>query len=216
VEVGEPQRRKFTAIGTDDQSYSPQMVGVPAQGQLAVYDATLERWIPQSGSINSTIQVESALYTASFIDQDPPGLGVAQQITLGAPDTTAYFSVDAAGAITCLQTDEYGVHLRFGIGREGAAGESQIYLRLLVNGVQFGNSAVAIIDNARIEIPAIFEGTLNLTANDVVTLEMIRDTDGDNSGGLRAGSPDVVGWNPSPSASLEFTRFAAVSALETT
>ena len=116
MEIGEPQRRMFTAIGTTDGSYSLQLKGEPAQGQLATYDAILERWIPQSGSISSTIKVESAFESASFVDQDPSGLG----------------------------------------------------------------------------------------------FEIIRDTDGNNSGGLRAGLPNIS-WNPSPSALLIITRFAAVS-----
>jgi len=191
------------------------MVGVPVNGQLAVYDATLERWIPQSGSISSTIKVEAALTAASFINQNPSNFGVSQQITFGDPVTTDQFSLDAAGVITCLETDEYTFRLRFGIGREGASGESLIYLRVLLNGVQFGSSAVAIVDNERIEIPATFEGVVSLVAGDIVTFEMVRDTDGNNSGGLRAGIPSVAGWNPSPSALVTITRFVAVSAGET-
>ncbi len=213
MEVGEPQRRKFTAIGTDDNSYSVQMVGAPANGQIAVYDATAQRWIPQSGAITSTIVIEQALQVASLDDQDPPGLGVAQQITFGPPTVTAQFGVDAAGAITCLVTDEYTFRLRLSVGRESNPGEAQLYFRALVNGTPIGYSAAAIIDNQRTEIPITFEGVANMTAGDVLTIEMIRDTDGNNSGGLRAGVPNVSGWNPSPSALVTVTRFAAASGL---
>ena len=210
MEVGEPQRRLFTAIGTDDESYSVQMVGDPANGQIPVYDATEERWRPQSGSITSTIQVETALQAASFVDQDPPGLGITTQVTLGDVQSTPFFSVDALGNVTCLATDEYTLRSRVGLGREGVVGESQLYLRFLINGTPTAYSVVAILDNLRIEIPATFEGAFSLTAGDVLTFEMIRDTDGDNSGGLRAGIPDVVGWNPSPSVLLTITRFVTV------
>ena len=208
-EVGEPQRRLLTAIGTDDESYSLQIVGVPTNGQIVGYDSALGRFVPKDPTGGTfTVTVETALQTASLVDQDPPGLGIAQQITLGAPQTTAFFDVDALGNITCLAGDEYTFRIRFGIGREGAAGESQIYLRSLINGVPTEFTAVAIVDNQRIEIPATFEGTIALNTNDVVTFEMIRDTDGDNSGGLRAGIPDVA-WNPSPSALVTITRFTA-------
>ena len=215
AEVGEPQRRLFTAIGTDDESYSMQMVGAPAQGQLAVYNATEERWEPQSGSINSTIVTEEALRTQSFADQDPVGLGAALQIVFGGAQSTPYFSDDGAGNITVLATDEYHLDAKFTIGRSGAAGESQIYLRALLDGVQTGTSIHTIVDNSRIEIPLTFTTTVNLTAGQVLTFEIIRDTDGNDSGGLTAGIPDVVGWADSPSASLVFTRFAAQSALVT-
>jgi hypothetical protein len=213
VEVGEPQRRLFTAIGTDDQSYSLQLVGVPTNGEVPVYDSADERWKPQPPTNPTfTVTVEEALRAASFVDQDPVGLGTALQVTLGAPQSTPFFSVDANGLITCLQGDEYTFDLNFGIGREGAAGESQIYIRTLVNGVQSGNSAVAIVDNARIEIPISFHGVLTLNTSDVLTIEIARDTDGDNSGGLRAGLPDI-GWNPAPSAQVVITRFVGVSSL---
>jgi hypothetical protein len=210
MEVGEPQRRLFTAIGTVDESYSIQMKGTPAQGQLAVYDATLARWVPQSGSINSTIKVETAFESASVVDQNPTGLGVALQVTFGGALNTPYFSDDGLGNITCLASDEYTIRIRVGIGRENSETEAKIYLRALINGVSTPYTAVAIIDNSRIEIPATFESTVPLQANDVLTFEVIRDTDGDNSGGLRAGTP-VVNWNSSPSALLIITRFAAVS-----
>lgn len=210
ADVGEPQRRLFTAIGTDDESYSVQMVGAPVNGQIPVYDATEERWRPQSGSITSTIQVERALEAPSFIDQDPPGLGITTQVTLGDAQTTPFFDVDALGNITCLATDEYTFRVRLGFGREGAAGESQLYVRFLVNGTPTNYSVVAILDNQRIEIPATFEGSFAVTAGDVLTVEMIRDTDGDDSGGLRAGIPTVAGWNPSPSALVTATRFVTV------
>lgn len=209
VEVGEPQRRLFTAIGTDDESYSAQVVGVPTNGQVLAYDSGTERFIPQNPTGGTfTVAVEEALQAASLIDQDPVGLGVALQITLGDAQTTPFFDVDVLGNITCLQGDEYTFRFRFGVGREGAAGESQLYLRSLVNGVPTQYTAVAIVDNPRIEIPATFEGTIALNTNDVVTLEIIRDTDGNDSGGLRAGIPDVP-WNPSPSALVTITRFVA-------
>ena len=227
VEVGEPQRRLFTAIGTDDESYSLQIVGVPTNGEVPVYDSADGRWKPQPPTNPSfTVTVEEALRAASFVDQDPVGLGTPLQVTLGAPQSTAFFSVDASltamsmcffsvdanGAITCLAGDEYTFDLNFGVGREGAAGESQIYLRTLINGVQSGNSAVAIVDNSRIEIPVSFHGVLTLNTSDVLTIEIARDTDVDNSGGLRAGLPDI-GWNPAPSAQVVITRFVGVSSL---
>ena len=195
MEVGEPQRRLFTAIGTDDQSYSLQLVGVPTNGQVPVYDTADERWKPENPTTPSfTVTVDEVLRAASLIDQNPPGLGVAQQISLGDPQSTAEFSVDANGTITCLAGDEYTFYIRLGVGREGASGESQLYFRSLVNGVPAEYSAVAILDNNRIEIPVFFTGTLTLNTNDTFALEMIRDTDGDNSGGVRAGVPDVA-WN---------------------
>ncbi len=109
-----------------------------------------------------------------------------------------------------MVTDEYTIRAKFSVGRDGGASESQVYVRFLVNGVQAGDSNHVIVDNPRIEVPFDVEGNGTLTAGDVLTFEVIRDTDGNNSGGLRAGIPDVVGWNSSSSARILLTRFVAV------
>jgi hypothetical protein len=153
----------------------------------------------------------TSLLAESLVDQNPTGLGVALQVTLGDAQTTEFFDLDTLGNITVLVTDEYAVRAKFTVGRTGVAGESQIYTRLLINGVQQGASSHTIIDNPRIEIPFDFEANGNLTAGDILTFEIIRDTDGDDSGGLTAGIPDVVGWNSSPSARVLFSRSTAVS-----
>ncbi|MCK4978105.1 MAG: hypothetical protein KAS36_14315, partial [Anaerolineales bacterium] len=63
--------------------------------------------------------------------------------------------------------------------------------------------------NPRIEINMYLESIGFLDAGDVVTCEIIRDTDGNNSGGLDPGVPDVPNWNPAPSASILITRLVA-------
>lgn len=158
------------------------------------------------------IKIEEALRASDFTDQNPTGLGVALQVTLGDPQTTTWFDVDALGNVTCLVAGEYGSILKVSTGREGAGLVAQIYLRILINGVQLGNSTHTILDNDRIEIPSSYDGTLVLAVNDVLTVEIIRDTDGTDEGGLRAGIPDVVGWNPSPSIQIIMNRTLAVVA----
>jgi hypothetical protein len=167
---------------------------------------------PSASGGDVTILVENALVTANITDQLPVGLGTALQVVFGAPQTTTWFDLDALGNITCLVADEYTVRLKFAVGRRGApAGVSQIYTRALINGVAQGFSSHAILDNPDVEIPFDFEGVGPLAVNDILTFEIIRDTDGNNSGGLYAGNPTVVGWNPSPSANLTISRFVAVT-----
>lgn len=158
-----------------------------------------------------SIVIETAILATSLVDQDPVGLGVPLQVTLGDAQVTDYFSLDAAGALTCLQTDEYTLRAKFTVGRENSSGESEIYTRGLINGVAVGDTSHTIIDNSRTEIPFDFEANGMLTVGDVVTFEIVRNNAGDNSGGLRVGVPTVTGWNTSPSVRLLISRFAAVS-----
>jgi len=156
-----------------------------------------------------TVKDEICLSSESFVDQNPSGLGIATQITFGAADATAQFSIDAAGNMECLEEDEYECAVTFVVGREGSGGIAQIYLRALINGSQVGSSRHAILDTDDFEIPLEYNVQFNLQVGDILTFEMIRDTDGSNSGGLRAGIPDVP-WNPSPSAFIQISRTLAV------
>jgi hypothetical protein len=167
---------------------------------------------PSASGGDVTILVENALVSANITDQLPVGLGTALQVVFGAPQTTTWFDLDALGNITCLVADEYTTRIKFAVGRRGApSGVSQIYTRALINGVAQGFSSHAILDNPDVEIPFDFEGVGPLAVNDILTFEIIRDTDGNNSGGLYAGNPTVIDWAPSPSASLTMSRFVAVT-----
>jgi len=158
-----------------------------------------------------SVIIETAILAASEVDQDPTGLGVPLQVTLGDAQTTDYFDLDAAGNLTCLQTDEYTMRAKFTVGRESNTGESEIYTRGLINGVAVGHTSHTIIDNQRTEIPFDFEANGTLTAGDVVTFEIVRNTTGDDSGGLRVGVPAVAGWATSPSVRVLISRIAAVT-----
>jgi len=160
------------------------------------------------GPVN--VVVERVLDANDFTDQEPSALGVPLQVTFGAAQSNAFFDLDALGNITVLSEDEFVWRARFVVGREGAGGESQIYIRSLVNGVQVGNSSHLIVDSPRVEIPVELEGVATLALNDVIAFQIVRDTDATNSGGLRAGNPSVAGWNPSPSARLTVDRYIAV------
>ena len=159
-----------------------------------------------------TVDIRSVLEASSFVDQIPTSLGVALQLTLGGAQATPEFSVDVLGNITCLIADQYNVRVRLVTGRRGGgAATAQIYARGLINGTPVGYSSHSIIDNADIEIPLTYSDVRNFEVGDVLTFQIIRDTDGNNSGGLYAGVPDVVGWASSPSALITIDRIVAVT-----
>ncbi len=154
-----------------------------------------------------------AIRVFSIIDQEPTGLGVALQVTLGAPQTTETWDLDAAGALTCLVDDEYTLSIKLQLGRRGSSGGlAQIYARMLVDGVQDTPSVHVILDSPDFEIPLVFFGNRHFQVGEVLTIEVIRDLDGANEGGLVAGNPDVPGWNDSPSVGILLERVTVVTA----
>lgn len=195
----------FKILGGTDPTL--QSLGVMTQG----IGFPLRDVEPTTSGGPVTVLVEEALSGGSNVDQDPTTLGVPIRISFGDAVSTPFFTMDATGLITCLVTDEYHLRAKFTVGRRGTpAGIAQIYVRLMRNGVQFGTSSHAIVDATDIEVPFDFEGVGVVSAGDVLEFQLVRDTDGANSGGLTAGIPSVAGWNPSPSARFRITRYVAV------
>jgi hypothetical protein len=154
------------------------------------------------------VLTEFAIDAASDLDQNPTGLGDAGkiQITFGPAQTTIDFDLDAAGQFTTLVTDEYYFQGKFEMGRDGQAGQSQLYLRALVNGSQVGYSTHLIVDSPRVEAPVSFTGYAVLQVGDLITFELMRDSDGGDSGGLTVGISQEPSWTFSPSARALITR----------
>ena len=74
--------------------------------------------------------------------------------------------------------------------------------RYLLNGVQIGNSLAAKVDNANTLVPWSSSIQFTATAGDVVTVEIIRDSAGNDSGGLFSVT-STTGWNIAPCASVQ-------------
>ena len=165
---------------------------------------------PSTSGGSVTVLVQNAIAANSFDDQDPVGLGTPMRVSFGPAQSNAFFDLAADGTLTVNTADEYTFRTKLTVGREGAGGESQLYVRVMLNGVQAGVSNHAIIDSARLEFPLVLEGVLAVDVGDVLWVELARDLDGADSGGLRAGNPDLVGWAASPSARLTIDSFIAV------
>ena len=201
-------------VAYDDITTNTNAYGIDILGQPA-YIPDPSEWhlkiIASGGSDSSSpskrIKSEVVARAASYVDQDPPGLGLAQQVALEDVQVVSdAFTIDASGLATCLIADEYTIKIKLAIGRTGSSGESQIYTRALLNGTPIGDPTHTIVDNARIEIPQFVDNQIEMAVGDTIALEFIRDSDGTNSGGLRAGNPDVAGWSDSPSAKLTIVR----------
>lgn len=164
-----------------------------------------------SFSAPTVINQEDFLVSAATSNQIPGALGAALQITLGPTQSTGPFDLDVSGTLTCKITGQYRFVFTAQAGRVGGAGTVNLFLRLLKNGAQDGNSVLARLDNASTVTPLRFNLTRNLVAGDVLAAEVLQDTSGiAGSGGLYAVTPAVAGWNLSPSASVQISQLQTV------
>lgn len=143
----------------------------------------------------------NASSTAS--SQQPIALDTSLQVEFGVAQVTSDIDIDVNGAITFKTAGKYIISPFFQYGRAGASGVSILFNRILVNGTQLGNSLGAKVDNADVLVP--WSSSIQFTAglNDVVTIEIIRDSVGTNAGGLFSSSPTAAGWNLAPCAAIQ-------------
>lgn len=138
--------------------------------------------------------------TSLDASQEPTGLGVPLQITLGAAQGTSSdpVMIDATGAITFNTEDKYIVNFRAHYGRVGGAGVSILMFRFLKNGTQIGPAYATKVDNADVLIPWDSSSfILNAAVGDILTAQIIRDSNGNDSGGLFAHT-SADGWGTAP------------------
>lgn len=162
-------------------------------------------------SAPTVISQEDFLLSSATANQIPAALGTPLQINLGPSASTPQFDLDVSGSLTCNITGQYRFIFTAQAGRVGGVGTVNLFLRLMKNGVNVGNSVLARLDNAQTVTPLRFNLTINLVAGDVLTAEVLQDTSGiAGSGGLYAVTPAAAGWAPSPSASVAISQLQTV------
>ena len=141
--------------------------------------------------------------TSTAASQQPTVVDTPIQVEFGALQTTTDIDVSATGDITFKTAGKYIISTFFQYGRTGATGTSLLLNRYLVNGVQAGSSLAAKVDNAEVLVPWSSSIQFTAAANDVLSIQIMRDSTGDNSGGLFAVNPTVAGWADAPCASIQ-------------
>lgn len=156
---------------------------------------------PAVTSLNPFLKFNSH---SSAVSQFPTGLGDANKITIefGPASSNTFFDLTVAGVGTFLQGGIYDILISVHFGRLTASGTSKLFGRVVFNGTPFEPSVSALIDNANIGFPAQFSiPKLSVSASDTIYFEIMRSSDGDNSGGLtNATNPD--GWHDASTAEI--------------
>ena len=140
--------------------------------------------------------------------QEPTLTDTPLQIEFGAAQGSGSDPVQllADGTVQINDTGTYDINVSLQYGRTGQALESLIHFRLLVDGVQLGRTASAKLLSDKLVIPFSHTFVYNGTVGEELTFEVIRDSTGNNSGGLFAEPTTLVGLADSSSASIIVTR----------
>jgi hypothetical protein len=167
---------------------------------------------PSTGGGEVNIVTEILVASSSTTDQGPTALDTPYQLNYGAGDTSPQVTVDASGNVEFLVAGNYHTRLEITLGRTATSGTALIFLRALLNGVEYPPITAGIImDDNNITIPIFFSVTDQHSIGDILTLEIYRDSGGTNDGGTYTLTPSLPGWFPAPSASVVVSRLQAVA-----
>ena len=177
--------------------------------QIGGYTGTLP---DNDGSINGIINgirygnwiitAETILRGASFATQDPVALDTPLQIEFGAAQPPV---LDLVGTFIAPDDGQYEIHYFLQYGRTGAGGVSWLLFYVELDGFQVGDTALAKLDGANDDVPMQSDFTIDLLAGQEVKAYIVRDSQGNNSGGLMTETPTTA-INGVPSATITVER----------
>tara|TARA_R100000544_G_scaffold16105_1_gene7630 strand:- start:4369 stop:4902 length:534 start_codon:yes stop_codon:yes gene_type:complete len=148
-------------------------------------------------------------------NQNPTGLGPSNaiQVEFGPAVLTGSdpVNLDATGSLFINTAGTYRIKVSFQFSRSGNTGVSELLFRVTDGlGNQLGRSIAAFINSANDEIYIENDTWLTLPAGIELKFELMRDSNGNDSGGLTRYTPTVDGgdeWNHAPCAAIRVERW---------
>jgi hypothetical protein len=168
----------------------------------------------EASTTGGTVNIinEDLIVSESLADQAPTAVDTPYQINYGAGDSSPQVTVDAAGNITFLEAGDYIVSFRGTLGRIKQNATAVVFMRGLLNSAEFPPiSFVIVMPDNDVAFPVNLTFNTQFQVNDVLTIEMYRDSAGENDGSLFAVIPSLAGWEQAPSAAILISRTVAVA-----
>lgn len=148
----------------------------------------------------------------SIINQGPSILDTPFQIAFGIAEGTINDPVMLAadGTITINQTGQYNVRVFLNCGGVSATDTAWLFFRFLINGTEATTPLLAKITDPGQTVYVEFERDRSFNAGDIIITQMIRDSQGDNTGSIISEAPVLGDWIDSPSAILVITELIII------
>lgn len=149
---------------------------------------------------------------ASTVAQAPSSVDTPLQLTFGAAQNSGTDPVmlNSSGQVTFNTSGSYAVRVKLQQCRTGSTGASILLSRVLINGVQYGSPAAVKMENPNVIAVTESRVVLNVTAGQTFSVQIMRDSSGNNSGGLVPQAATVTAWGTAPSALLVISRLEPV------
>jgi len=154
--------------------------------------------------VSNEILTEFMIFGESTSDQAPGSENSVLQVEFGAAQNTGADPVmlSAAGTVTINEAGWFGLDFTLNTDND----DGFLLARMLVNGAQVGGSYLLQTKRSRQETRQLHLPLILYAATDTITVEIVRDSQGNNNGGLESFNPSTGGWNDVPSASMSIYR----------
>lgn len=163
-------------------------------------------WVNPS-TLNN-VSISSSIEGSSTSNQTPSATDTALQVLFGAGSSNSDVSIASNGVITILNDGLYNLTINLNFGRTGTTGVAILLARILVNDVESGFVQATKIDTSANVNPVSLFSLRRFSANDTIKVQIVRDSGGNNDGGLIAVDPVIAGWGTSPSAAVRIQKLA--------
>lgn len=192
----------------ESQLHEPKGASTANSGEIYTANGSGSgTWSPpvdQIAGMTVTRIIDSQSVAAS---QLPAGLDIPLQIEFGPAVSTTDVDLSAAGVLTINTTGTYRIKVSVELGRSAGAGTAILFLRAIVNGTQAGRSIVYKLSSSTVTKSFNDEAWLTLPGGTTIAYEIIRDSAGNNDGGLFEEAPTVLSWNSAPTAAIRVEKF---------
>ena len=159
--------------------------------------------------------VVERVLTANSVDseQNPTGLGPSNSVLINMGpaqgDSESVIQLFADGTIIFNVAGFYRAKLTLTFGRVTNPGVAEILFRVMIDGLgQSGRTVSQKISTANLLSTYELDAWVTVAEGTKIQFEIMRDSSGNNSGGLLAGTVtnDSGAWNPAPCATLLIDR----------
>ena len=131
--------------------------------------------------------------------QEPTALDTPIQILFGDAQTGDGWELDALGAFLNTRAGQYTFRVNLQIGRTDVPQIAIVFVRFMLNGVQFGDPVFTKLATPNDQIPTTFGAVVDIAVGDIVTVEIMRDSAGVNDGGIYAATCSIPAWGTAQS-----------------
>ena len=140
--------------------------------------------------------------------QEPTGLDAPMVVDFGGPvgdDTDPIQLLADQHFRANIDLPDLRWRARLQIGRQDINLQAQLFVRVLIEGVQPASSLYIELGTSATSFPVYITAFFGLAAGQELWIEMIRDSSGVDSGGLYTENPTLAGWNDATSTFMQIS-----------